>query len=326
MTVQATRRLSRAEAFAQLPLHPEIASNVSAAARLWGCSLSTARAWLAEFASPPLATPQSPPIAMATPEAPPAPPPTTTLTDTAPPAHNRNGVALFTVAAALSLAAVSACFSVTGLTSIFAGAFWAVVAMGVAFEAGKLSAVAWLGQHHDGRLRVALIVLVAVLMAFNAIGTYGFLAKAHIAHAVAGEVHSLASTADVEARLSVQAGVVVDLDRRITQIDTAVEKATERGRSTSAMRLADEQRRNRLELTAERVREGKALATLQVEKATVDGGRRQVEADLGPVRYLAILLGADAESVLRYFILAVALLLDPAAVLLLLAASARAGR
>jgi hypothetical protein len=65
------------------------------------------------------------------------------------------------------------------------------------------------------------------------------------------------------------------------------------------------------------------MATLKVEKAIADGERREVEADLGPVRYLATLLGADGEAVLRTFILAIALLLDPAAVLLLLAASAR---
>jgi hypothetical protein len=46
-----------------------------------------------------------------------------------------------------------------------------------------------------------------------------------------------------------------------------------------------------------------------------------VEADLGPVRYLATLLGAGDQDVMRWFILVVALLLDPAAVLLLLAAS-----
>jgi hypothetical protein len=39
------------------------------------------------------------------------------------------------------------------------------------------------------------------------------------------------------------------------------------------------------------------------------------------VRYLATLIGADNETVLRWFILVVALLLDPAAVLLLLAAT-----
>jgi hypothetical protein len=62
------------------------------------------------------------------------------------------------------------------------------------------------------------------------------------------------------------------------------------------------------------------LAQLQVQKAAIDGERKAVEADLGPVRYLATLIGATDEVAMRYFILVVALLLDPAAVLLLLAA------
>ncbi len=63
--------------------------------------------------------------------------------------------------------------------------------------------------------------------------------------------------------------------------------------------------------------EAKTLADLKIEKTAVEGERRTVDADLGPVRYLAALLGAADEAVLRWFILAVALLLDPAAVLLL---------
>ena len=42
----------------------------------------------------------------------------------------------------------------------------------------------------------------------------------------------------------------------------------------------------------------------------MDGQRRTVQADLGPVRYLATLLGAGDQDVLRWFILVVALLLD----------------
>ena len=64
--------------------------------------------------------------------------------------------------------------------------------------------------------------------------------------------------------------------------------------------------------------EAKALADLKMEKAAVEGERRKMEADLDPVRYLATLLGASDQDVLRYFILVVAMLLDPAAVLLLL--------
>jgi hypothetical protein len=44
--------------------------------------------------------------------------------------------------AALSLATCSAAFSISGLTAIFAGATGPVVGLGIAFEIGKLSAVA----------------------------------------------------------------------------------------------------------------------------------------------------------------------------------------
>jgi len=67
--------------------------------------------------------------------------------------------------------------------------------------------------------------------------------------------------------------------------------------------------------------EAKPLADLKIAKAAVEGERRTIEADLGPVRYLATLLGVGDHDVLRYFILVVSMLLDPAAVLLLLAAT-----
>ena len=48
---------------------------------------------------------------------------------------------------ALALACVSAAFSIDGLTAIFAGAFWPIIIMGAALEAGKLVAAAWLTEH-----------------------------------------------------------------------------------------------------------------------------------------------------------------------------------
>jgi hypothetical protein len=227
-----------------------------------------------------------------------------------------------TTVAAFSLATVSAGFSITGMTSVFVGAFWPVVGMGAVLELGKLSAVACLGPRYgSAALRAALVILVAVLMGLNAIGAYGFLAKAHIGHAVAGETAVAGRSTEVDARLNVQVGVVADLDRRIAQIDGAVEKATSKGRTGSAMALAEQQRKTRAHLVAQRTSEARTLAGLQVEKASIDGQKKPAEADLGPVRYLATLLGADSETALRWFVLVVALLLDPAAVLLLLAAA-----
>jgi hypothetical protein len=60
--------------------------------------------------------------------------------------------------------------------------------MGIALEVRKLSAVAALPTLRRGPLKGALIALVAVLMGLNAVGAYGFLAKAHIGHQVEGDV------------------------------------------------------------------------------------------------------------------------------------------
>ena len=144
------------------------------------------------------------------------------------------------------------------------------------------------------------------------------------------------------ARVDAQAHMVADLNRQITGLDavrTIEAPATGNLRTAAAinaqaaalaaaakLRAQDEERRwaKRAELAAQYIEEGKALAALKVEKAAVESERHAVDADLGPVRYLAFLLGQADEVALRWFILVVALLLDPAAVLLLLAAT-RAG-
>jgi hypothetical protein len=107
------------------------------------------------------------------------------------PRRSRYGTArVLALFSALGLAGVSGFFSVVGLTSIFLGSFWPVVAMGSVFEAAKLSAVALLGQRRvaSRSLKFAIVTLIVALMALNVVGAYGFLARAQITHAVTGEV------------------------------------------------------------------------------------------------------------------------------------------
>jgi hypothetical protein len=82
------------------------------------------------------------------------------------------GVTFFTTVSALALATVSAGFSITGMTSIFFGAFGLSFLWGPPLEAGKLSAVVWLARHRantPSRLRIALGTL-----GLNATGAYAF--------------------------------------------------------------------------------------------------------------------------------------------------------
>jgi hypothetical protein len=223
---------------------------------------------------------------------------------------------------------VSASFSIIGLTTVFTGTFWAVVGMGAAMESGKLSAVAWLGQRYAASraLKVLVVGLVVTLMGLNAIGSYGFLAKAHLDHAVAAAGQIADHQARVDARKELAAANVADIDQRIAQIDNLVNEATKRGRTVIAMNIVEHQTRRRTELVEERTQAANALAALKVEGAGIENERNELATDSGPVRYLAALIGADDEKVMHWFVLAVALLLDPLAVALLLAASACGGR
>src|SRR5262249_39330794 len=102
------------------------------------------------------------------------------------PAHCRYSIARgLALLSALGLAGVSGFFSIVGLTSIFPGSFWPVIAMGSVFEVAKLSAVALLGQRRIASrpLKFAIVTLIAALMALNVVGAYGFLARAQISHA-----------------------------------------------------------------------------------------------------------------------------------------------
>jgi hypothetical protein len=234
--------------------------------------------------------------------------------------------------AALALACVSAAFSIDGLTAIFAGAFWPVITMGATLEAGKLVAAAWLAENWRSApflLRLTLVAMIGVLMSLNAVGVFGFLTRAHLDHMATVDLALADRAADTEARLTIQGPTVADLDRRIAQIDAAIEQSTRLGRPVGAMTIADQKRRDRADIVAARQREARTLASLQIEKAKIDAERRRAEADVGPVRYLAELIGmppTDLERPVRLLTLALVAVLDPMAVALLLAAGAHTTR
>ena len=126
---------------------------------------------------------------------------------------------------------------------------------------------------------------------------------------MAGEAAVAVRIADIVGRSAEQNAALADIDRKLSQIDGAINKALEKGRTNAAIALANDQRHNRSELEVNRQAAGKVLVDLKVEKARIEGDRKTVEADLGPVKYLATLLGTDSESALRVFILVVAMLL-----------------
>jgi hypothetical protein len=230
--------------------------------------------------------------------------------------------------AAVALAGAAAWFSIKGMAVLFPGSPMSVVGMAVAMESAKLVTAGWLARRWRVTAwcwRLVLAALVAGLALINAAGVYAQLVAAHVGDRGAATSHLEAQTADLEAKISVQAHQVADLDRRLAQIDAAVEKATEKGRTTAAMKLADDQRKARAGLADERKREAGTLAALQIERASVAAKGRQLETESAPIRYVAELIGADTDSerAIRWLIALMVLCCDPLAIALTAAASAR---
>jgi hypothetical protein len=243
------------------------------------------------------------------------------------PMPRRDGVTFSTItlAAAFGVATVSASFGIFGLTRVFSGAFWSVIAMGVALECAKLAGVAWLGRNRVGPLWIVITALVTVLMALSAIGSFGFLSSAHISHIAFHRAEVDLRAADVEARSKVQGAVLADINARVSLIDAGIGETIRRGRAVAAMALADQQKRNRADLLLERGAVAQKLAAIEIEAVKVQADRAELAVDDGPILYLSELFGAAMDDVMRWFIALVSVLLDPLACVLLLAATAQRG-
>jgi hypothetical protein len=144
-----------------------------------------------------------------------------------------------TLRIAFAIACVSAGFSIYGLTGIFIGALWPVIALGAVLEAGKLRAVALIGMGRGAWwVRALLVAAVLALMGLNAVGAYGFLAEAHIAatekaRAATEEVGKAteaankaiaASLADIDGKIAVQNNAIANINRQLSEIHGGIEK------------------------------------------------------------------------------------------------------
>jgi len=228
----------------------------------------------------------------------------------------------FALVAAVALAGVAAFFSVTGMTEVFPGAPVAVMAFAASMEAAKLIIAGWLAANWSvarWKLRTVLVALLTGLALINAAGVFGKLVEAHVAVAATARAGVSERMEVVDARLTPQLATLADLDHRISQIDAAVDGSTRRGRMVGAMNLTDQHRKTRDALVATRQAAAAALIETRAQRAALTNEKARVEAAAGPVQYLAVMVGTDSETAVRWLILLMVLCCDPAAIALTIA-------
>jgi hypothetical protein len=240
-------------------------------------------------------------------------------------------LALLTFFTGIAISSIAIYYSVLGLTSIFASAFMPIVIMGTVLEVSKLVTAWWLKanwQRAPIALKSYLSLAVVVLMLITSMGIFGYLSKAHSDQGlVSGDV--AAKIAVYDEKIKTAKENIEASRKQLKQMDDAVEQIM--GRSTSEQgadksnAVRRSQQRDRAALAKDIEANQKLIASLNEERAPIAAEVRKVEAEVGPIKYIAALIYGDnpdanlLEKSVVWVILTIVFVFDPLAVLLLLA-------
>jgi len=236
---------------------------------------------------------------------------------------------ILTLATALIISVSAAYYSILGLTAIFASAFWPIVILGSSLEVGKIVSTLWLHKYWDRaemQYKVYLCAAVAILMLLTSMGVFGFLSKAHSDQSmISGDVIAKISIYDEKIK---QSRDNIDMSRKaLTQMDAAVDQTMSRSTSEQgadkAAQLRRSQANERNRLLREIDTEQKKIQALNDQRAPIAAEVRKVEAEVGPIKYIAALIYGDnpetnvLEKAVRWVIILIVIVFDPLALTLL---------
>lgn len=234
---------------------------------------------------------------------------------------------------ALCLSAIAAFYSIIGLTAIFAAAVLPVVVMGSILEVAKIVVTVWLHEywHRCKRaMKLYLVPAVAILMLITSMGIFGFLSKAHLDQAVpAGDVS--AQVAIFDDKIKTQRDNIEAARAALKQLDAAVDqqmaRSTDEQGAQRAANLRRQQGAERNRLNQDISRAQTEITRLQEQRAPIAAEARKVEAEVGPIKYIAALIYGDnpevdtLEKAVRWVIIILVIVFDPLAIFMLLAAT-----
>ena len=237
-----------------------------------------------------------------------------------------------TLITALSVSAIAIYYSVVGLTTIFAASVVPVAIMGTALEVAKLVTAVWLHKHWRTAvwwLKGYLSIAVIVLMFITSMGIFGFLSKAHIDQTI-GTGDNTLQIELIDNKIAREQARIKDAETVLSQLDKSVQTLIDfdriRGKD-GAIAVRESQKEEREQLTTVVDEASDKIATLKQDKLVLSKEQLQLEAEVGPLKYIAEFIydgQADKdllEAAVRWVIITIIFVFDPLAVLLIIAAN-----
>ncbi len=240
--------------------------------------------------------------------------------------------ATLTLIVALTLSAIAAWYSILGLTAIFAAAVIPIIIMGGSLEIAKVVTTVWLHRYWDRagwKLKLYLIPAVMALAFLTSMGIFGFLSKAHSDQTlVSGDVGAKVELIDEKIKIA-RENIAMNqkaLEQMNNQVDQLLGRTDDDKGANRAVQVRRQQRAERTRLQNEIAAEQETIAKLNEEAAPIRAQIRKVEAEVGPIKYIAALIYGDnpdanlLERAVRWVIILIVFVFDPLALTLVLAA------
>lgn len=232
----------------------------------------------------------------------------------------------------LTLSAVAIYYSVVGLTAIFSAAVIPIVVMGSSLEVAKLVCASWLKANWSRAplmLKTYMSIAVVVLMFITSMGIFGFLSKAHNdQNLVSGDVQSKIAVYDE--KIAIQKDIVKSSKAMLAQMDQQVNDIMSKGDSEKSVErsvvIRKQQAKERASLQKDIEVANREIQKLNDEAAPIRAEVRKVEAEVGPIKYIAKFIYGDKtdenmlEKAVTWIIILIVVVFDPLAVIMLLAA------
>tara|TARA_R110001583_G_scaffold3211_9_gene20971 strand:- start:2331 stop:3209 length:879 start_codon:yes stop_codon:yes gene_type:complete len=232
---------------------------------------------------------------------------------------------------AFLLSGVAAFYSIVGLISIFPAAEIPIVIMGISLEICKLVAASWCYRNWKNApvvMKYYFATAVLVLSFITSMGIFGFLSKAHIEQTTIAGDNSL-QIGLLENKIQREIKRIKDADLVISQLDQTVQTLMDFDRvrgpeGAIAVRESQKKERDNLNTIIDKAQD--KVSGYQQENLILSKQQIKIEAEVGPIKYIAEFLYGEAdrklvEKAVRAVIIIIVLVFDPLAIILLIAAN-----
>lgn len=236
---------------------------------------------------------------------------------------------ILTFLSAISISVIAAGYSIVGLATLFAGAVVPIIAMGSALEVGKLVAASWLYHNWNSDvprlLKGYLFGAIIILIFITSLGIFGFLSKAHLDQVKPTSSNNIKIEL-LDKQINQQNLIIDRAEKSLNLLDKALEVYIDKEYVTRGLKERKKQEVERNDLNTAITEASDKIANLTNKKAELELSQDKIEAEVGPIKYVAELIyGENAEDnfdkSVRFVILILIFVFDPLAVLLLIAAN-----